>query len=182
MDFGKYDSRTAAETPIRMQIKAQSTGEPISDGKKPCIVLVKGASSRSAQAVMRAEEAARMKKAKGKKTDEEAMDIQKSLGESAARFVTGFEGVQRKDQTTGELRDITASSEDCAWFFDLNMFSLPHLMRAGNGITRKDDEDEDAFEARRDAEMAEWLKPSFAQQVIDAAREDDAFLGATAKG
>lgn len=187
MDFSKLDSRSAAEIPSRMPILQQTTGEPIMDGKKPCYVLVKGVSSRSAQAQMREEEAARMKSAKGRKgkgdDDEWSRDLQKSLAESAARFVAGFENVQRPDATTGELRDLTNSPEDVAWFFDLNFISLPHLLRGdGSGITRKDDETEDEFAARKDAEMAAWLKPSFCQQVIDWARDDANFLGQAAKG
>lgn len=183
MDFAKFDSRTAAETPIKMPILQQATGEPIMDGKKQCYVLVRGTASRSAQAAIRAEEAARMKKAKGKKADDDVLDIQKSLAESAARFIAGFENVQRKDPETGELRDLTASPEDCAWFLDLNMVSMPHLMRGdGSDITRKEDETEDAFQARFDSEMAKWLRPSFSQQVIDCARKDELFLGEAGKG
>ena len=175
MDFLKLDSRSAAENPNRMTILQQADGGPILDGKKPCVVLVKGASSRTAQAAMREEEAARMKKAK--KSKSEMVDLQKQLSEAAARFVIGFEGVQRPDPDTGKLRDLTNSADDLAWFFDLNAISLPHLMRGdGSSITRNEDETEAAFETRFESEMGKWLKPSFSQQVIDCAREDDNFL------
>ena len=188
MDFSKFDSRSAAEIPSKMPILQQTTGVPIMDGKKQCFVLVKGVSSRSAQAQMRAEEQARMKAAKGRKgrkddDDEFTRDLQKSLAESAARFVAGFENVQRKDPTTGELRDLTNSPEDVAWFFDLNMISMPHLLRGdGSNITQGEDETDSAFASRYESEMAKWLKPSFCQQVIDWARDDANFLASAAQG
>lgn len=183
MDFQNSDSRTAAETPTRMTILKQTDGEPILDGKKPCVVLVKGASSRSAQAAMRADESSRMKKAKGKNSKDDMIDLQKQLSDAASRFVTGFEGVERPDPDTKKLRELTTSPEDLAWFFDLNTISLPHLMRGdGSSITQNEDEDDEAFDARYESEMAKWLKPSFSQQVIDCAREDDNFLAKAEKG
>lgn len=183
MDFSTQDSRSAAETPIRMPIRKQHNGEPAIDGKTACVVLVKGASSRSAQAQMRKEEADRMKKAKGSKAKEDEIDLQKQLSDAAARYVSGFEGVQRPDPDTGKLRDLTNSADDCAWFFDLNTISLPHLMRGDGGeITRDEGESEEDFALRREREMGKWLKPSFSQQVIDCARDDQAFLANAGKG
>lgn len=185
MDFLNSDSRTAAETPTRMAILQQRDGDPIMDGKKPCVVLVSGASSRSMQAKLREEESARMKTTKGKsrKSKSDTVDFQKQLSEAASRFVVGFEGVERPDPDTGKLRDLTNSPADLAWFFDLNTISLAHLMRGdGGGIIQNEDESEDEFDWRYGSEMAKWLKPSFSQQVIDCAREDDNFLGKAGKG
>ena len=39
MDISQFDSRSAAETSIRMPILKQADGEPILDGKKQCFVL-----------------------------------------------------------------------------------------------------------------------------------------------
>lgn len=178
MDFSQFDSRTAAETPVKMPVLAQSTGKPIFDGDKQCFVLVKGASSRSVQAEIRKAEAAQMKKTSGKKTDDEMIDVQKQLARVATPFVAGFENIQRPDET-GKLRDLTASKEDCAWFFDLNMISVAHLTRvAGGDLVQDDDESDDDFDVRKNG----WLKPSFIQQVIDAARADDDFLAQAEKG
>lgn len=182
------DSRSAAEKPSRMAILHQGTGEPIMDGKKECAVLIKGLSSRSAQAQMRAEEAARMKSAKGRKLkakdaeEKFTRDLQKSLCESAARFIVGFENVQRPGEG-GSLRDLDAAQrEDVDWFLDLNLISIPHLLRGdGSDIARKDDEDEDEFAFRKRAEMDAWLKPSFSQQIIDWSRDDSNFLASDAQ-
>lgn len=190
MDFSKLDSRTAAETPSEMQILHQSTGEPIINSKgEPCLVLVRGTASRSAQREIRAEEAERLRKAKSSMKTKpenksakaaEDKDIQKNLCDSAARFICGFVNVQRPDEKAKGLVNLTDSKEDIAWFLDLNMVSIPHLLRGdGAGITQEEDESDEGFIQRRSNEMDRWLKPSFAQQVIDHAREDANFLEAS---
>ncbi|GLT07985.1 hypothetical protein GCM10007928_02160 [Sulfitobacter porphyrae] len=186
MDFSKHDARSAAETPTPMLVLDQRTGKPILDGKKKCAVLVRGASSRSAQARLRAEEAARQKAASAKRgahkrgkneEDDLTKDLQASMIRSAKTFIAGFENIQRPDPETKELRDLTVSDDDIMWFLDLNMVSVPHLLRIGNDPEQEEDEDDDEYEARLAEHKAKWLSPSFAQQVIDHAREDDNFLG-----
>lgn len=186
MDFSKHDARSAAETPTRMAVLEQRTGQPIMDGKKKCCVLVRGTSSRSAQAKLRAEEATRQKAASAKRgahkrskgeDDELTKDLQASMIRSAKTFIAGFENIQRPDPETKELRDLTDSEDDIAWFLDLNMVSVPHLLRIGNDPEQEEDEDDEDYEERLAEHKAKWLNPSFAQQVIDHAREDDNFLG-----
>lgn len=186
MDFSQFDSRTAAETAIQYQLRQQHDGAPIFDGDKPCVVLVKGVAARSIQAAVRAEAQARMKAQKGTKgtKEEEARaveDIQGDLITAAARFVTGFQNIQRTDPDTGKLRDLTASEDDVKWFLGLNMISLPHLLR-NTALTKTDDESIAAFAERQAEYSARWHKPSFAQQVLDAAQDDAGFLSRTLKG
>lgn len=184
MDFLKtHDARSAAETPIEYHLRFPSTGEPIFDGDKPCIVLLKGASSRSAQEAMRQEEMERIrtaKAAKGKPEEAQAMeDLHKTLCKAAARFIVGFVNMQ----TTGEDGDMRAMTpEDAPAFLDLYFISVPHLMRAQNAPKRAAGEDDETFAARKEAYAAEWLKPNFAQQIIEAAADDAAFLSKLPKG
>ena len=184
MDFlSKFDSRTAAETPRPYHLRHQGNGEPIIDGDTPCIVLVKGAASRSAQSAIRAEEQERMKALKGARNKAEETqaleDLHQTLCKAAARFIAGFEGMQ----TAGDDGQPRAMDErDIAKFLDLTFISLPHLMKAQNAPQRQPDEDDASFEARKAAHEAEWTRPSFAQQIIDAAQEDADFLANAGRG
>lgn len=183
MDFSKFDSRTAAETAREYHIRAQQTGEPISGEDGPCIVLIKGASSRSLQAALKAENAARVKAAKDAKVKDDdgqsISDMHSGTVKAAARLITGFRGIQRPDGDG--LRDLTASEDDVAWFLDLNLMSLPHLLRF-NALTQIEGEDPADFAARKASYAAEWHKPSFAQQVLDFAQDDSRFLPQTVTG
>lgn len=180
MDFSKLDSRSAGETAREYHILSQQTGEPITGESGPCIVLIKGATSRSVQAALKAENAARVKDAKAAKAKGEADDGQSfedmhaGIVKGAARLIAGFRGIQRPDED-GKLRDLTGSEADIMWFLDLNFMSLPHLMRH-NALTQMDGEDPADFLARKASYAAEWHKPSFAQQVLDFAQDDSRFL------
>ena len=184
MDFlNTFDVRSAAEKPIPLHLRHQSSGAPIMDGDTPCIVLVKGASSRSAQAAIRAEEQERMRALKEAKTDADQAqaleDLHQTLCKAAARFIAGFQGMQ----TTGEDGNPRAmDSRDITRFLDLTFISLPHLMKAQNAPVRQPGEDQAAFDARKAAHSAEWTRPSFAQQVLDAAQRDEDFLAAAGRG
>ena len=165
MDFLKaFDARGAAETAREMELRDQSTGEIITNGGKPCIVLVKGASSRTIQAALREDEIARAKKAKaakdagGEVDTQTAEDLHQATCKAASRFIAGFKNMQTVGED-GKARDLTA--DDIPAFIDLTFISLPHLMRE-----KGDDE---------------WRKPSFAQQVLDFAQDDAAFLAKSAK-
>lgn len=148
MDFNSLDTRTAAENARPYHLRHQTTGAPIMDGDKPCLVLVRGAASRTVQAAIKAQNRADMTKAKD---DDRGMeDIHRGLIKAAARLIVGFENVNRGDKP--------ATVDDVDWFLDLNFMSIPHQIR-------KDD--------------AEWLKPSFAQQIVDFATDDASFLGQT---
>jgi hypothetical protein len=180
MDFSAFDSRTAAEIPREMQVRAQQTGEPIASDAGPCIVLVKGAASRSLQSALKAEVAAQVAaakaaKKKGEDDDDRSMaGIHDGLVKAAARLITGFRNIQRKG-ADGKLRDLTGSEEDVAWFLDLNMISTEHLLRHG-AVVKANGEDDADFAARRDAYVNAWHRPSFAQQVLDFAQDDANFL------
>lgn len=179
MDFSKLDTRTAAESGRKVQILDQQTGEPIFDGETACCFFVRGSSSRSVQAAIKAEQAARMKAArnpKAKDDDKTFGDIHNDLVTAAARLITGFEGVQRAGED-GRLRDLTASEADVKWFLDLNFLSVAHLLRT-TALTIAPDETPEDFEDRKREYEARWHKPSFAQQVLDAG-QDDGFLPQT---
>lgn len=183
MDFSKLDSRSAAETGRKVQILDQNTGEPIFDGKTECWYSVRGMSSRSVQSAIKAEQAARMKAVRNPKAAEDSKtigDIHDELVIAAARLITGFGGVQRMGDD-GVLRDLTDSPDDIKWFLDLNFLSLPHLLRT-TALTKEADETPEEFAERQKAYEAQWHKPSFAQQVLDAAKDDADFLQPTSQG
>lgn len=156
MDFLKdYDTRGAAETARPMELRDQATGQIITADGKPCIVLVKGASSRSAQAELRRDEIARAKAAKeagGEPDARTAEDMHEATCKAATRFIAGFQNIQTVQD--GKVRDLTL--DDVPAFLDLNFISMPHLMR--------------------DKDSKGWTKPSFAQQVLDRAQDDADFL------
>ena len=136
MDFSKFDSRAQAEVGSPMQIMDEWTGEPMMYGDKPCRVIVRGASSPTMQAKMRAAQKAAImsKKAKGKDDDDEARvmeDTHKELCESAAGFIMGFENVDKDDAP--------ATADDAMWFLNLNMPSM--------GLKERDD-DKQEFEMK----------------------------------
>lgn len=160
MDFLKsHDARSAAETPIEVELRDPATGEVIMDGAKPCIVLVKGAASRSVQESLRQDALERARKAKAAKAEKGEddtrviADLHADSIRAAARLVVGFVNMRTSDEK-GEMRDLTVA--DVAAVMDLNLFSLAHAMR--------------------DPDDAAWRKPSFAQQVLDAASDDARFL------
>ena len=162
MDFLKaYD---AAETAREMELRDQATGEVITSGGKPCIVLVKGQASRSIQASIRNDEIERAKKAKAAKDaggeidTQVAEDLHQTTSSAAARLIAGFKNMQTVGED-GKPRDLTV--EDVAAFVDLTFISVPHLMREPSDTT--------------------WRKPSFAQQVLDFAQDDAAFLPRSGK-
>lgn len=163
MDFLKaFDARGAAETAREMTLRDQETGEIITNGGEPCIVLVKGASSRSVQAAVREEELARAKAKAARKDDGQvdtntAEDLHKATCKAAARSIVGFKNIQTLGEN-GKPRDLTV--DDVPAFLDLNFVSMAHLLR--------------------DKRDNEWRRPSFAQQVVEFAQDDAAFLGKSA--
>lgn len=117
MDFSKFDSRTAAETPGRLQLKDPASGELLfadAERRKPCIVLVVGTESRSAQAALRAVQKAKM--AEGKtETDGTLESVHQALVEGARPLVKGFENIARGERA--------ATLEDLDWFLNLQMIN-----------------------------------------------------------
>ena len=153
MDFTKKDARTAAETATFCHLRDQDTGEYIHDDDgTPVGVMVLGAMARSVQAQLRDDARAKLTAAKGKSKEEVTRaleDIQHDLVQSASRLTTEFVGVQRGDKDA-------KAPDDCAWFYDLNMFSTSSLMNP------KDDE---------------WQGKSFAQQVLEHSNASGNYLG-----
>lgn len=161
MDFFKaFDARSAAETPIELELRDPATGHVILNGSAPCIVQIKGAASRSVQEGLRQEALERARMAKAAKGKDGAPDTQlvadlhDNACKSAARLITGFRNMQTGTADGTGLRALTL--DDVAAFLDLNFFSLGHALK------KADDDD--------------WRNPSFAQQILDAAADDARFL------
>lgn len=152
MDFTKRDARGAAEHAQFCHLRWPENGEYIMDGDKPVGVMVLGAMARSVQAQLKDDMRARLMAAKGKGKDDAAKaleDIQRDIVDSASRLTTGFVGVQRGDVDA-------KAPDDCAWFYDLNMFSVASLTAPKEG---------------------EWQGQSFAQQVLAFSNEAGNYLG-----
>lgn len=117
MDFSKFDSRAAAETPGRLQLKDPVTGELLfadADRKKPCIVLVVGTESRSAQAALRAVQKARMAdQPKDKDDDRHVEAVHQQLVEVARPVIRGFENIARGDRAV--------TLDDLDWLLNLQL-------------------------------------------------------------
>ena len=114
MDFAKFDARTAAETPRPCPLVHPVTGEPILDDGKPCCVLVRGASSREVQDLIR--KAAR-DEVKAKATATTLEDLQTKTIAAAARLIVGFQNITRNGVPA-------KAPDDVAWFLDLTMVSV----------------------------------------------------------
>ena len=148
MDFTKKDARGAAETAQFCALRWPETGKPIMDGDKPVGAMVVGASARTVQAALKADQRAKLQSAKGEDETRALADIQADLVKSAARLTTGFVGVQRGDKD--------ATAEDAEWFYDLNMFSTSSLLTPKPG---------------------QWQNQSFAQQVLSFSNDAANYLG-----
>jgi len=96
MDFSKFNSREAAETPRDLQLKHPATGELLfNDGvkrKEPCIVSLIGTESRTAQIALRAIQKAKVKGDK-KHDDQSLEDLHSTLVESAKPLIRGFKNI-----------------------------------------------------------------------------------------
>lgn len=151
MDFTKRDIRGAAEKAQFVHIKDPITGEPINDDKtgEPVGVMVLGATARTVQARLKEDRRALLASAKDADDAKALEDTQRDMIESASRLTVGFVNVQRGD------RDAVAP-DDCAWFYDLNMFSVASLLAPKPG---------------------EWQNLSFAQQVLQFANDAENFAG-----
>lgn len=117
MDFNAFDSRRAAETAGRLHLAHPVTGELMhADEKreKPCIVLVLGAESRSAQAAIRAANKATVAGAK-KEAGDSVEDLHAAMVAGAIPMIAGFENVARGDKA--------ATVADAEWFLDLQMMN-----------------------------------------------------------
>lgn len=121
MDFTSFDSRAAAEKGREMHIVHPSTGEPILDGDKPCIVIVRGTESREAQAAIskiRKMKLLNEKKAEDANEADQASleDMHQSLVETAMPLVIGFKNINRGDNPA-------AAPADVEWFLNLQLIN-----------------------------------------------------------
>lgn len=118
MDFSAFNSRAGGEVGADMTILHPVTGEPIMQGKEPCVVIVRGSESPSAQAAMQALRKARMaeKKADDEDAEKSMAELHASMADAAAPLVMGFRHVFLGD------RELTAT--DAREFLDLNMVTL----------------------------------------------------------
>jgi hypothetical protein len=121
MDFTKFDSRAAAEQGRDLHLQNPATAEPIFDGDKPCIVVVRGTESREAQAALA--KWRRIKMAQDKKDgkdsgDDEASleDMHQRLVETAIPLVIGFKNINRGDKPAKAPADVE-------WFLNLQLIN-----------------------------------------------------------
>jgi hypothetical protein len=169
MDFNKFDSRAKAEAGTPMPILDAWTNEPLMDGDKPCMVILRGTASGTMQAKMRAAQKSAMmsKKAKGKDAEDEARvmeDIHNQMCEAAAPFIMGFKNVNNGTNP--------ATADDAIWFLNL---TFPEM-----GV--KEDENGDAVLNKDGEATYEMANNPFAKQCSEFASKQANRLGNAKKG
>ena len=118
MDFGKFDSRAAAEQGRDLQLKHPATGELIFDGDAPCIVIVRGTESRDAQKALAKIRKMKMQ-ADGESSDTDEIsleDMHSRLVETATPLVVGFKNINRGDKPA-------KAPDDIEWFLNLQLIN-----------------------------------------------------------
>ena len=187
MDFLKeYDARAAAENLIEYELRDQATGKVITNGKKPCVVLIRSTMSEEILSADRAEKNAAMteafRRARAAKNEggeaEASVDfdwsrIEEQINNRAIRLIAGF----RNMQTKGDSGPRELTVEDVSAFVALNRISEDHHWRRVIPLVKNDGEKERDFVKRKAKVENEWLQASFAQQIVDAASEHAALLG-----
>lgn len=114
MDFSQFDSRSAADEGRDLHIVHPATGEPIYDGKKPCIVVVRGSEGRAVQ-----EEMAKLRSAKvqdAEDGEDGLTQVHERLVEAARPLIVGFKNIHR-GKTAAKAPD------DVTWFLGLQMIN-----------------------------------------------------------
>ena len=115
MDFTAFDSRAAAEQGRELHLQHPATAEPIFDGDKPCIVIIRGTESREAQAALA--KIRKMKVAEDKEADEASLeDMHGRLVETAMPLVIGFKNINRGDKPA-------TAPDDVEWFLNLQLIN-----------------------------------------------------------
>jgi hypothetical protein len=115
MDFTAFDSRAAAEQGRELHLQHPATAEPIFDGDKPCIVIIRGTESREAQAALA--KIRKMKVAEDKEADEASLeDMHGRLVETAMPLVIGFKNINRGDKPA-------KAPDDVEWFLNLQLIN-----------------------------------------------------------
>lgn len=119
MDFNKFDARKAAETPRELHLKDPVSGELLfADGdarELPCIVLVCGSESRSAQASFRAIQKAKLTADKKSEQERSLEDLQAEVVDNAIPLIKGFVNVMRGEKAAG--------IGDAEWFLNLQLIN-----------------------------------------------------------
>lgn len=117
MDFGKFDSRAAAEEGRDLQLEHPATGELIFDGDKPCIVVVRGTESRDAQKALAKVRKMKMQADNGESPDELSLEEMHSrLVETATPLVVGFKNINRGNKAA-------TVPDDVEWFLNLQLIN-----------------------------------------------------------
>lgn len=164
MDFGKFDNRGPAEAGQRLELRDPSVrdGEPLMDGDKPCVVIVRGMAARSVQQNIRTRQKANMAKRK-KGSDENRImeDVHANLCDAAAPLIVGFENIER------DGKPLTASVDDVNWFLDLT-FPVMAVKTDDDGDTILDASGQPRFE---------MTNMPVARQITDFSSEQAHALG-----
>lgn len=116
MDFSTFDSRAAAELGRELHIKHPATGEPIYDGDKPCVVIVRGTESRKAQAALSKVRKAKMDGEEENLSAATIEDMHAKLVETAKPLVVGFKNINRGDEPAKAPKDVD-------WFLNLQLIN-----------------------------------------------------------
>lgn len=117
MDFGKFDSRAAAEEGRDLQLEHPATGDLIFDGDKPCIVVVRGTESRDAQKALAKVRKMKMQADNGESPDELSLEEMHSrLVETATPLVVGFKNINRGNKPA-------TVPDDIEWFLNLQLIN-----------------------------------------------------------
>lgn len=115
MDFNSFNSRALAETGAEMTIRHPGTGKPILHGEDPCVVIVRGTESASAQAALKAARQRRMGEEKPDEAGRSLEDLHSDMVEAALPLILGFRHVSLGG------KDLTAA--DARAFLGLNMIN-----------------------------------------------------------
>lgn len=114
MDFSQFDSRSAADEGRDLHLVHPATGEPLYDGGKPCIVVVRGSEGRAVQ-----EEMAKLRSSKmqDEEDDEGGLyQVHERLVEAVRPLIVRFKNVKR-----GKV--MAKVPDDVDWFLGLQMIN-----------------------------------------------------------
>ncbi len=113
MDFRELALRDRDDAGFPVQIKHYTTGEPMEHEGKPCMVIVRGSTSKSAAAAI-----ARLQREMMEITDDliERERLQRNLIRGALPFVAGFENCVRDGKPMTEA--------DAEWWLDLKRWEV----------------------------------------------------------
>lgn len=115
MDFSKFDGAVGSENGGRLHLLDYVTGQPIGEGDKASVVLVRGAEAASFRSAVKALDASKMRK----DGDDETIDkIHEELVGRVKSLVIGFENISNRGEA------LTASEIDVLWFLNLQKIGV----------------------------------------------------------